>query len=264
MFYEGTPVKAGDPLFTVSSPALYQSEIDLLEIVEETQDLDCREASLARSLLLSLGLDRWDLQQLVEAGNPAPYRTVSAPVDGILVETNILAGSVFEVGDTLMRIVDPANVWVQASAYESDVKYIAAGMPTTVRIPYVTPEEVAGSVAFIRPVLSHHDHTADVFVRAPYEGPAVLANSYADVYLNVRLPDQLLIPEQAVIFAGENRVVFVDEGQGRLQPRKIKTGRRTREFVQVLEGLREGETVVVSGNFLLASESKLKAGIDQW
>ena len=101
-------------------------------------------------------------------------------------------------------------------------------------------------------------------MRAPYEGPTVLANSYADVYLNVRLPDQLLIPEQAVFFAGENRVVFVDEWQGRLQPRKIKTGRRTREFVQVREGLREGETVVVSGNFLLASESKLKAGIDQW
>ena len=134
MFYEGTPVEAGDPLFTVSSPDLYEAERELVRSVEETGDPDCRAASLGRSRLLSLGLDRTDLEELVGTGSPEPYRTVRAPVDGILVETNIVAGSVFSVGDTLMRIVDPSSIWVRASAYESDVKYIQPNMPTTVRI----------------------------------------------------------------------------------------------------------------------------------
>jgi Cu(I)/Ag(I) efflux system membrane fusion protein len=119
-------------------------------------------------------------------------------------------------------------------------------------------------VDHISPLLDHHDHTAAVYVDAEWAGRRVLARSYADVYLDIELKDKLLIPEQAVIHSGDSRVVFVDQGEGRLQPRRISTGGRNQDFIQVLEGLAEGEVVVTSGNFLLASESKLKAGIDQW
>jgi Cu(I)/Ag(I) efflux system membrane fusion protein len=262
--YEGTEVRVGDPLFTVSSPDLYHAETDLVHILDEDADPEGAETEVARSRLLSLGLSEADVAELIEQRSPQAYRTIRSPVSGTLVTNDIRAGSVFWLGDTLMQIADPARIRIKASAYEGDVKHIREKMRATVMVPYVSAEELPGEVDYIRPLLQRRDHTADVYVHADWRGAPILANSYADVYLQLELRDQLLVPEQAVIYAGESRVVFVDEGDGKLQPRRIQTGRRNREFVQVVEGLKEGEQVVTSGNFLLASESKLKSGIDQW
>ena len=87
---------------------------------------------------------------------------------------------------------------------------------------------------------------------------------YANVELLIPLGERLYVPESAVIYAGESRIAFVDRGEGRLQPRKLKTGVRNRDYIEVLEGLEEGEIVVIAANFLIAAESKLKAGIDRW
>jgi Cu(I)/Ag(I) efflux system membrane fusion protein len=262
--YEGTEVKKGDPLFSVSSPDLYHGERDLVRMLEQGADPEGFEVDEARSRLLALGLGDSDLDELMEKRRPQAYRTIHAPVSGILVTNNILAGSVYWLGQSLMQIADAGRIRVKASAYESDVKHIREKMSARVVLPYVSAHELKGVVDYIRPVLQRHDHTADVYVQADWKGPPVLANSYADVYLEIELKDQLLVPEQAVIHAGESRVVFVDEGEGRLQPRRVKTGRRNREQVQIVEGLKADEQVVTSGNFLLASESKLKSGIDQW
>jgi Cu(I)/Ag(I) efflux system membrane fusion protein len=262
--YEGTPVRRGDPLFSVSAPALQEAEAELVRVLEDTGDPGGRAAQAARARLRSLGLGEAELAELEATLRPAARRSVRSPVDGILVQNRVRTGSVFWLGETLMQIVDPARLWIKAAAYESDVNHVRAGMAARVQVPFVSPDTLEGSVSYIRPVLDHHDRTADVFVGAPYSGPPVLANSYADVFLDLVLRDQLLVPEQAVIYAGDSRLVFVDTGAGRLEPRKIRTGRRTRDQVQVLDGLAEGEAVVISGNFLLASESKLKSGIDQW
>jgi Cu(I)/Ag(I) efflux system membrane fusion protein len=87
---------------------------------------------------------------------------------------------------------------------------------------------------------------------------------YAEVTLNANLGHRLVVPEGAVMIAGDSRVVFVDLGQGKLKPVKIKTGQRVEGYIEVLDGLKHGDTVVTSGNFLVAAETKLKAGIDQW
>ena len=87
---------------------------------------------------------------------------------------------------------------------------------------------------------------------------------YAHIHLEADLGNRLLVPESAVLYAGQSRVVFLDLGEGKLTPRKIKTGQRNRQWIEVLEGLNEGDKVVTSGNFLIAAESKLKAGVEQW
>lgn len=264
VIYEGSQIKAGDPLFTVSSPDLYYAETDLIRILEQKNETDGFWVSAALLRLQSLGLSDEDIDDLIENRRPRTQRVIRSPVDGILVSNEILAGSVFWHGDSLMQIAEQRNIRVKASAYESDVKLIKENMKATVKVPFVSEDSFRGEVEYIAPALSHRDHTADVFVSADWDEQPVLANSYADVYLDIVLEDQLLVPEEAVIHSGDSRVVFVDEGEGRLQPRRIKTGRRNREFIQVLDGLEQNEQVVTSGNFLLASESKLKSGIDQW
>lgn len=262
--YEGTDVKKGDPLFTVSSPDLYHAETDLVQLLEKGAKPEDNEVQEARTRLIGLGLNDTEVNELIAKRQPQAYRTIHSPVDGTLVVNQIRAGSVYWIGDTLMQIAERSRIRVKAAAYENDVKYIRERMSATVILPYVSPKPFDGEVDYINPMLQERDHTADVFVQADWQGPTVLAHSYADVYLNIELQDQLLVPEQAVIHAGDSRVVFVDEGEGRLTPRRIKTGRRNRDYIQVLEGLEENEVVVTSGNFLLASESKLKSGIDQW
>ncbi|MGD8589413.1 MAG: efflux RND transporter periplasmic adaptor subunit [Chromatiales bacterium] len=257
---KGTRVKAGDPLFTVSSPALYHAERDYLRLLETGRgDLEA-----GRQHLLSLGLNESEIAELARTRKIAAYRTKRAPVDGVVVRHQLIAGQVFLPGDPLMQIAERSLMRIKAAAYESDVPDVAEGMMAQVQLPYLSAEPVRGIVDHISPVLNHHDHTAEVFVDADWNGRQVLAHSYADVTLEIDLKDKLLIPEQAVIHSGDSRVVFVDQGEGRLQPRRITTGRRNHEYIQVLEGLDEGEVVVTSGNFLLASESKLKAGVDQW
>ena len=261
---EGTRVKAGDPLFTFSSPALYHAERSYIQLLELSDDGDGEVLEAQRQHLLSLGLNESEIDELAKTRNTVAYRTKHAPVDGVVVRNKLIAGQVFLPGDPLMQIAESSNMRVKAAAYESDIPYITEGMAVQVRLPYVSDATVSGVVDYIAPMLNNHDHTAEVFVDADWDGRRVLARSYADVYLDIELKDKLLIPEQAVIHSGESRVVFVDQGEGRLQPRRISTGRRNHDTIQVIEGLEEGEVVVTSGNFLLASESKLKAGIDQW
>jgi len=261
---EGEEVKAGDPLFTVSSPVLYHAERDFIRVRKLTDDADDMDLEHARQRLLTLGLGEDEIDELAKNLEARAYRTIHAPADGVIVQHELIAGQVFWLGDSLMHIAVASDMRVKAAAYESDAPFIRAGMRCSIRLPYISDSIVEGSIDSISPALNNHDRSAEVFVDALWAGRQLLAGSYADVIVHVEVKDTLLIPEQAVIHSGESRVVFVDEGEGRLQPRRITTGQRNGEFIQVLDGLQQDEVVVTSGNFLLASESKLKAGIDQW
>ena len=123
---------------------------------------------------------------------------------------------------------------------------------------------LAGTVDYIYPYLNPATRTGRVRMSFTNPDGALKPDMYAEASLRAVLGTQLAVPDSAVIVAGENRVVFEDLGDGRLAPRLIQTGRRTNGFVEVLSGLEPGARIVSSGTFLIASESKLKAGIDQW
>jgi Cu(I)/Ag(I) efflux system membrane fusion protein len=261
---EGQEVKTGDPLFSVSSPILYQAERDYVRVRKLTDNAQDMDLTQAREHLQTLGLNEREIEELDKSLQARAYRTIHAPVSGVIAQHSLIAGQVFWLGDSLLHIAVASDMRIKAAAYESDAPFIQAGMASSIRLPYISDAVVEGTIDSISPVLNNHDRTAEVYVDALWTGRQLLARSYADVIVHIELKDKLLIPEQAVIHSGDSRVVFVDEGEGRLQPRRIKTGQRNRDVIQVLDGLAEGEIVVTSGNFLLASESKLKAGIDQW
>jgi Cu(I)/Ag(I) efflux system membrane fusion protein len=137
-------------------------------------------------------------------------------------------------------------------------------MTAGVTLPYLPGRRFEATVEYVYPYLEGATRTGRVRLTLENPNGALKPDMYAEVALQADLGERLSVPEEAVIIAGESRVVFVDLGEGRLKPARIRTGRRAQGFIEVLDGLSAGDTVVTSGNFLLAAETRLKTGIGQW
>ena len=173
-------------------------------------------------------------------------------------------GSANKAGMTLMRIADLSRVWVEAEVYGSELALVRPGMEAVVTLPYLPGQTFNTKVHYIYPYLANGTRTGRIRLLLDNPEGHLKPGMYAEVKLKVDLGQRLVVPEEAVMFAGDSRVVFVDLGDGKLKPQKIITGIQTRDYIEVLEGLGQGDRVVISGNFLVAAESRLKSGIGQW
>ena len=259
----GVRVRAGEPLFTVYSPALVAAQEEYLETRRRRAPGDRLLAAARRRLAL------WDLRPaqlraLEKRGRPWEQVPILSPMNGTVVAKEVVPGSAVKRGQRLLRIADLSTVWVEGEVYEYELPHIRTGMQARVVLPELPGQERAATVRYVDPYVDPRTRTARVRVALPNPDGRLRPDMYAHVHLAIDQGIRLVVPEGAVLYAGHSRVAFVDLGQGRLQPRKIKTGVRNGEWIEVLEGLQEGERVVTSGNFLIAAESKLKSGLDQW
>ncbi|HHI93708.1 MAG TPA: efflux RND transporter periplasmic adaptor subunit [Gammaproteobacteria bacterium] len=258
----GKPVKKGQPLFTVYSPDLLAAQEEYLEILKRSTGGKFRKAAYRRLRL-------WDLSQqqisaLEKRGAAQEYVPILSPADGVIIHKNIVAGSAFRAGQRLLRLAGLSRVWVEAQVYDYELPLIKTGMKAKVVLPELQDREYPSQVDFIYPFMEDDTHTARVRVVLENADGFLRPEMYAHIHLKAKLGKRLVVPESAVLYAGQSRVVFLDLGDGKLAPRKIKTGQRNRKWIEVLEGLEEGDEVVTSGNFLIAAESKLKSGVEQW
>jgi len=175
-----------------------------------------------------------------------------------------VSGSAFKKGDRLLRLADLSTVWIESFAYEQDLPLIKHGMVATVRLPNSPERDFSAEVMQVDPFLGVNTRTARVRLLADNHDGRLKPGLFTHVILNAELGNLLLIPEDAVLVSGEKRIVFLDLGEGRLKPREIRIGHSDGLMVVVRDGLSEGDVIVTSGNFLIAAESKLKSGIDQW
>ncbi|MFV1993353.1 MAG: efflux RND transporter periplasmic adaptor subunit, partial [Acidiferrobacterales bacterium] len=214
-------------------------------------------------------LSLWDItpaqiRQLEKRGTAIEYLPIISPANGTVVEKTIVAGSAVKAGQKLLRIADLSTVWVEGEIYEYEIPFVKVGMEAKIVLPDQPGKSLQGKVKYIYPYLQGDTRTAKVRVEMDNRDGVLKPDMYTHLHLKIDLGLRLVVPESAVLYAGDSRVVFLDLGNGRLQPRKIKTGVRNADDIEVLEGLQAGDKVVTSGNFLIAAESKLKAGIDQW
>ena len=205
-----------------------------------------------------------EIDALERRGAPADYVPMVSPRAGTLVERNIAEGGAARVGETLLTIADLSRLWIEAQVFEADLELVAVGMPATVTLPYLPGRRFEATIDYIYPYLEADSRAGRVRLTLENSDGALKPEMYAEVSLQVPLGERVSVPEEAVIVAGASRIVFVDLGEGRLRPTRIETGRRARGFVEVLAGLEPGERVVTSGNFLIAAETRLRTGIDQW
>jgi len=269
--YTGKPVQAGQTLFTAYSPELVSAQQEYLtalglsarsggDSVSAEPDL----AEAARERLL-----RWDvrpsqIQQIARAGKPIEALPILAPTSGVVLEKSIVQGSAFTAGQTLYKIAPIHPVWVVASVYPYELPFVRAGMSATILSPFLPEHSRRGKVSYIDPYLDPDTRTAQVRVVVPNARGDLKPDMFVDVALSASLGQRLAIPESAVLYAGDQRVVFVDLGDGRFAPRTVTLGAKAGEDYEVLSGLKAGELIVTSGNFLIAAESKLKSAAQKW
>ena len=265
--YIGASVKKGEPLFTVYSPELLTAQEEYLETMKRLKSKQQKNSPFAEAAYRKLRL--WDLtpQQisaLEKTGNSQEYLPVLSPVSGTVIEKHVVAGSAVKAAQPILRVADLSKVWAEAQLYDNELADIKVGMPATVMLPDIQDREFKGKVSYVYPFMDGDTRTVRVRVELDNADGFLRPDMYVHIALRPDYGKRLVVPESSVLYAGHTRVAFIDLGEGRLQPRRIKTGVRNRNYIEVLEGLKEGDRVVTSGNFLIAAEAKLKGGVDQW
>jgi Cu(I)/Ag(I) efflux system membrane fusion protein len=184
---------------------------------------------------------------------------IVAPSAGVVVEKNVVEGSSFMAGQILYKIAPIHPVWVVASVYQYELPLVHSGMTAVIETPFLAERSRTGLVSYITPFLDPSTRTGEVRVTVPNPRGDLKPGMFLDVTLERDLGTRLAIPVGAVLYEGDRSIVFVDLGAAGIVPRQVALGARAGDEVEVKAGLKPGDVIVTSGNFLIAAESKLKA-----
>jgi Cu(I)/Ag(I) efflux system membrane fusion protein len=264
----GRPVRKGERLFTLYSPDLLATQDEYLLAVRTQGQLAVSPLAEVKANAGSLvdssreRLHLWDVTDLQIAtlerrGTAEPVLTVYAPASGIVLKREALPGKYVEPGTTLYEVADLSTIWISADIYESEVAAVRLNQPASVTFAAYPGTTFRGNVSYIYPSLNTDTRTVRVRVELPNPGLKLKPGMYGNVILQLDAVNTLVVPKEAVLETGLRQLVFLDRGQGRYEPASVKLGRRSQDDVEVLEGLKEGDRIVTSANFLLDAESKL-------
>jgi len=210
--------------------------------------------------LRGLGMSRFQIDELARTRQRANIVTVRSPADGFVVARNVSPGQRFEQGDELYVIADLRAVWIVADVFQDEARFIKPGMPVRVHVPG-QDRYFDARVGRILPQFDAVTRTMKVRIETQNPGYQLRPDMFVDVELNVDLPETLTVPSAALVDSGRRKVVYVAHGDGHFEPRRVETGWRFGDRVQITAGLMDGEPIVVSGNFLIDSESRMKAAV---
>ena len=257
----GAFVRKGQPLMRVYSPALTAAAADYLSVLNGSVSALSPNRG-ARQRLSNLDAPE-TLIALIEKSRAAPLAvTWAAPRDGIVIERTAIEGMRAEPGAVLFRIADTAVVWGQVDIAERDLGNVAVGQSATVRARSYPGRTFAGKITVIYPQINRETRTARARVELSNADGALLPEMFVDAEIGIGEAQPVLaVPDSAVIDTGTRQALFVDKGEGKLEPRDVKLGARGGGYVEIREGLKEGESVVESANFLIDAESNLKAAL---
>ena len=270
--FTGQFVRKGEPLLTIYSPELVSTQEEYLLALKARRDWSkspFAEVADGGTLLVESARRRlrlWDIsdaqiQALEESREPKKTLTLYSPFSGHVLEKMVNKGQFVDAGMSLYKIADLSVVWLIADIYESELSAIRVGQQAAIQMSYYPGETFTGKAIYIYPYLDAQTRTAKVRYEFANPHGKLKPEMFADVEITVRLGDKLAVPEGAVIDTGVRKVVIVDRGSGFFEPREVRLGARAGEVFEVLDGLTAGERVVISANFLIDSESKLKEAV---
>jgi len=262
----GALVMRGDPLFEIYSPELYSAQREyLLALQQGTSGGGDSLKNSAVNKLKFFDISDQQIAEIERTGQPSKTLRVLAPQDGFVVEKMAVKGQMVDAGMKLYRLADLGLVWVQAQIYEQDLVYLKLGQEATVTLSYLHDREFRGRVTYIYPNVDEKTRTARVRMEFHNPGYFLKPGMFATVQVSAELePSALLVPGMAVLRSGEKNTVFVALDEGKFEPRNATLGPQAEnDYYQVLSGLKEGERVVTSGQFMLDSESQLREAIQK-
>ncbi|MEK7880904.1 MAG: efflux RND transporter periplasmic adaptor subunit [Deltaproteobacteria bacterium] len=275
-------VRPGEPLFDLYSPELVSAQEEFilaLNSYEKVKDSPYEDVLKGAAALLDSSRKRlryWDISEeqikrLEDKRVASKTMTIRAPSEGSVTEKMIVEGQKIEPGETLYKIIDHSVVWVYGEIYEYEIPYIKVGQKASLYPAYGSPERYIGTVEHIYSHLgsirysseeASEVRTAKVRFTLDNSSHALKLGMYLNVEFSVEAAKNALsVPDSAVIDTGERQIVIVDRRDGTFEPREVKIGARADGFYEILKGVKEGEFVVTSANFLIDSESNLNAAI---
>jgi RND family efflux transporter MFP subunit len=268
----GQPVGKGQPLFEVYSPELVSAQREYAIAAQGVRAMEGAggEAQAGMKQLAESSLARlrnWDLSPeqvaaLVRTGEAKRTITFRSPASGIVTEKKALQGMRFMPGEMLYQVTDLSSVWVVADVFEQDIALVKTGAKASLSINAYPGKTFEGRITYVYPTLKPETRTIPVRVELANPGQLLKPAMFAQVELQAGAKAAVLaVPDSAVIDSGTRRIVLVQVQEGRFEPREVKTGARSDNYVEVTEGVKEGEQVVVAANFLIDAESNLKAAI---
>jgi Cu(I)/Ag(I) efflux system membrane fusion protein len=259
----GSHVVKGQPLMEVYSPAVSSAAAEYLAtITSRTTGGNESYGRGSRQRLMNLEVPEAAIAAIEKSRNVPTSIEWTSPRDGIVLERSAIEGMRVQPGGVLFRIADHSVIWALIDVAERDLGTISIGQTATVRARSFPGREFAGKVEVIYPEINKETRTARIRVELPNPDLVLLHDMYVDAEIDTGRGEPVLsVPESAVMDTGNRQAVFVDKGQGRFEPRQVKLGHRGYGYVEVRQGVTDGEPVVVSANFLIDAESNLKAAL---
>ena len=259
----GKQVHKGETLFEIYSPELYSAQNEYVLALNQAGGSGLKASARQKLKLFDVSEDQ--IAELEKTRQPQRTLRVNAPIDGIVVEKMAVQGQMVEAGMKLYRLADLGIVWVQSQIYEQDLALLKLGQEAEVSLSYLPDRKFRGRVTYIYPTVDEKTRTARVRMEFHNPGLFLKPGMFATVELNAEIePSALLVPDSAVLRSGEKNTVFVALGDGHFEPREVTLGPRAENNTyEVLSGLKEGERVVTSGQFMLDSESQLREAIQK-
>jgi membrane fusion protein, copper/silver efflux system len=270
--FTGQLVRKGEPILSIYSQELLASQEELLRARETAASFAASELpevrkggeellAAARRRLTLFDVPESFIEELERSGKAQRTVTLLAPASGFVTAKGIFEGQQIEPGMELFTITDLSRIWIEADFYEYEARALRVGQEARVTLPYDPSRQLAGRVTYIYPTLNPESRT--LRVRLEFQNPdfALKPAMFANVELPLDAAEGVVIPDSAVIDTGERQIVFVSLGGGRFEPREVKLGIRSSGKAQILSGVAAGDQVVTRANFLLDSESQLRAAV---
>lgn len=271
----GEFVSLGQPLMTIYSPDLRAPQQELVNLLKVQTNGSVASASMdplidaARRRLQLLNVGPNEISELEHTGQPTDRLVVEAPSSGVVSEAPMKAGMSVKRGDSLMTVLNLSNLWLWASFYENEVGLLRAGQTVTVSLPALPNRSFEAKIVAISPAIDPVKRTAMVRIDLPNQDGQLRPGMYANVVAEIDAGDGLTVPFDSVLPTGLRMVAFVDQGSGELEPRFIQVGRmfvdltdpNQERYYQIIGGLREGERIVSSANFLIDAEAQVQGAI---
>ena len=258
----GDYVKAGEPLFSVYSPDLVAAQSELLLAEKISADGHSLHQA-AGEKLKNLGVSPSDIAQIRRDGKPKRDVVIRSGVSGTIQDISVREGAAVSAGQVTYIIGDLSKSFIVARVFQQEVGDLKRGQAAEVKIPG-SGKALPGTVDLIYPQVEPGAGTANVRVVVPTFVPGLRPGVYVDVRFPVELGNLLTIPSEGILYSGRHRYVFVDRGNGGLEPREVEVGRTSGGMTEIREGLKPGERVAASGTFLLGSEAQLRSALPKW
>ena len=271
--FVGKKVRKGDPLFSIYSPELLSAQEEYLLALRTRGALSATGTArnsngedlvtAARRKLSLWDIPAAEIAKLESTGQSQKTLTLFSPASGVVTRKDVVEGMKLDAGAMPYEIVDLSSVWVLADVYESELRFITEKMGATLKLSAFPNRDFEGKVAFIDPLMNPETRTVKVRLTFPNPKGELRPEMFGEVVLLGAPHNALRIPLDAVIDSGTEKVVFVAIGEGKFQPRKVTLGESDGTQVEVLSGLARTERVVIRANFLIDSESRLRASLEE-